>query len=341
MSSVDVIVPCYRYARFLRQCVRSVLDQADVSVRVLILDDASPDETPDVARRLVDEDSRVSYVRHTDNMGHINTYNEGIAWTASKYYLLLSADDYLLPGALGRSVSTMDQNPSVGFVFGNAIQCDQHGVFSPVKPFAQKGAPKGSCVMSGADFIKASGACNIVPTPTAVIRTELQKSSGGYKADLPHAGDMEMWFRLAARGDVGFVDSGQAVYRRHGTNMSSAYMEDCWLPDIQQRREALEHFFRESSGLLAELDGIKGDALESLSAETIGLASTAYNKGQPQLSEQLAELAADMNPGVKLSWKWRNLAIKKMIGPRIWRSLQNTRTLPQTLISKAIHKRQN
>ena len=52
MSSVDVIVPCYRYGHFLRDCVESVLAQAGPSVRVLIIDDASPDNTAEVASDL-------------------------------------------------------------------------------------------------------------------------------------------------------------------------------------------------------------------------------------------------------------------------------------------------
>ena len=52
MNSVDVIVPCYRYGRFLRECVESVLTQKGVDVRVLIIDDASPDNSGDVGTEL-------------------------------------------------------------------------------------------------------------------------------------------------------------------------------------------------------------------------------------------------------------------------------------------------
>lgn len=63
-SSVDVVVPCYRYGHFLRQCVESVLSQASVDVRVLIIDDASPDNTAEVASALASMDPRVYFVRH-------------------------------------------------------------------------------------------------------------------------------------------------------------------------------------------------------------------------------------------------------------------------------------
>ena len=108
MSSVDVIVPCYRYGHFLRGCVESALAQTGADVRVLIIDDASPDNTAEVATELAKEDSRVSFFRHAVNKGHIATYNEGIEWVSGDYMLLLSADDYLLPGALARAAELMD-----------------------------------------------------------------------------------------------------------------------------------------------------------------------------------------------------------------------------------------
>ncbi|WP_253075319.1 MULTISPECIES: glycosyltransferase [unclassified Bradyrhizobium] len=56
MSSVDVVVPCFRYGRFLRECVGSVLTQSGPELRVLIIDDASPDNTAEVAEELVCSD---------------------------------------------------------------------------------------------------------------------------------------------------------------------------------------------------------------------------------------------------------------------------------------------
>src|SRR5580692_6786433 len=111
LSRIDVIVPCYNYGRFLDQCVNSVLGQVGVDVRVLVIDDASPDNTAEIAAALAREDPRVNVVRHNKNKGHIKTYNEGIEWASADYMLLLSADDYLLPGALARATKLMNAHP--------------------------------------------------------------------------------------------------------------------------------------------------------------------------------------------------------------------------------------
>lgn len=120
MSQVDVIVPCYGYGHFLEECVDSVLAQEGVVVRVLILDDASPDRTAEVAAGLAAGDGRVAFRRHAANRGHIATYNEGLAWASSEYTLLLDADDVLTPGALLRAARLMDDHPEVGMCYGRA-----------------------------------------------------------------------------------------------------------------------------------------------------------------------------------------------------------------------------
>src|SRR6185295_4629726 len=89
MSSVSVIIPCYNYGRFLRQCLESVLTQEGPEVAVLIIDDASSDESAEVGGALARADGRVEFRRHDKNRGHIATYNEGLAWARGDYTVLL------------------------------------------------------------------------------------------------------------------------------------------------------------------------------------------------------------------------------------------------------------
>src|SRR5690349_3602871 len=116
--SVTVVIPCYNYGHFLPQLVHSVLTQADVSPRVVIVDDASPDGSGEVAERLAAGDDRVQVVRNEVNLGHIATYNVGLAQANTTYVALVSADDMLTPGALGRATALMEAYPSVGLVYG-------------------------------------------------------------------------------------------------------------------------------------------------------------------------------------------------------------------------------
>ncbi len=123
MTSVSVVIPCYNYGHFLENAVSSVLDdQEGVDVRILIIDDASPDSSADVAVKIAASDPRVEVVIHSTNKGHIATYNEGLLdWADGDYSVMLSADDWLTPGALQRATDLLDAHPGVGFVYGQSV----------------------------------------------------------------------------------------------------------------------------------------------------------------------------------------------------------------------------
>ena len=72
-STVDVLIPCYNYGRFLEASVGSVLQPDGPPVRVLIIDDCSTDDTPAIAAALAARHPNVSYRRHEKNAGHHNT----------------------------------------------------------------------------------------------------------------------------------------------------------------------------------------------------------------------------------------------------------------------------
>lgn len=333
MSSIDVIVPCYRYGQFLRECVQSVLSQSGLDIRVLIINDASPDNTADIAGDLLREDSRIRYLQHDTNKGHIYTYNEGIDWASSDYLLLLSADDYLLPGALQRAVALMERHHQVGLTFGNAVEIDPQGGKGLTNCLV---CQDGERILTGAEFIALSGPRNIVPTPTAVVRTALQKKVGGYRKELPHAGDMELWFRLATHGPVGFVESAQAVYRRHASNMSLSYAVQRYLPDLEQRKAALDCFFESCGPIVPNSVRLRRTMFYILALDAVGLASSAFNDGELVLADQLSAFAIRSCVEVKRSWAWAMLTCKRRMGPRMWQTLQPTANRMRRTVGAAV-----
>jgi glycosyltransferase involved in cell wall biosynthesis len=320
-NSVDVIVPCYRYGHFLTECVESVLQQAAVSVRVLIIDDASPDNTAEVGAELARRDARVTFHKHQANSGHIATFNEGIEWASADYMLLLSADDYLLPGGLERATALLEENPAAGFAFGGVVILDETGAKRSSRPLARRAAAANSLVLSGKEFVELSGASNIVPTPTAVVRTDLQKRLGGYRRELRHAGDMEMWLRFAAQGLVGYVDADQAVYRRHRKNMSDS---ENVLSDLQQRRMALDCFFQiYLNGSTREK--LKRRLLYDLGRQAVTQASGAFYAGDVGDSQELFQFGISVSPMARVSVASAKFACMRAIGAKRWGALRSLR----------------
>src|SRR5579859_1678433 len=331
MSSVSVVIPCYNYGHFLEEAVTSVLyDQAGVDVRVLIIDDASSDDSAEVAGKIAAREPRVELITHAANKGNVATYNEGLLeWADGDYCVLMSADDLLTPGALRRARDLLDAKPDVGFVYGRALW---------VKP----GAPlprartnvRGWSVWHGQRLIehRFRQAENHINSPEVVVRTSLQKRVGGYDARLPHAGDLEMWMRLAANADVGFIRGvDQAYYRIHQQNMSNAFSA---LKDLRQRRLVFQTVLDRYGEKLPDPDHLSALVHRALAREALWAAGRAYDRGRIRQTEfalrllgarpneeerdvgQLVAFASDCWPEVSRVPLCRTLQSRRHIGPR-------------------------
>jgi hypothetical protein len=186
---------------------------------------------------LAAEDSRVTLHRHSRNRGHVVTHNEGIDWAEAQSMLILSADDFLLPGSLARASALMDERTDVGLAHG---WWDTYQTGDAV-PRSVAG-PADFVIEDTADVLQRLARGNFIHTATAVVRTNLQKAIGGYRQDLPHAGDLEMWVRFALNGKIAKIQAPQAVYRRHAGNMSLGYDVEA---DMQQCIQAFRLHYGE------------------------------------------------------------------------------------------------
>jgi glycosyltransferase involved in cell wall biosynthesis len=331
MSSVSVVIPCYKYGHFLEDAVASVLDdQQGVDVRVLIIDDASPDDSAEVARRIAARDPRVEVIVHAANKGNIATFNEGLlVWAEGDYCGLLSADDRLAPGALRRARDLLDAHPNVGFVYGYAR-------------YVMDGAPlptartrvRGWSVWPGQWWLERRfrQAENPITSPEIIVRTSLQKRVGALDPQLPKAADMEMFMRLAANADVGYIRGvDQAFYRVHGQNMSKAVSA---LMDLRQRRLVFEVVLDRYGDRLSDTKRLSGIVHRQLGQEALWAAGRVYDRGRIRQTEiarrflgtavneeerdidELVAFASDCWPEVSRLPLYRTLESRKRIGPR-------------------------
>ena len=154
------------------------------------------------------------------------------------------------------------------------------------------------------------------------MRTSLQKRVGGYDARLPHAADMEMWLRLAANADVGFIRGvDQAYYRLHEQNMRKAFSA---LMDLRERRLVFETVLERYGERLPEATGLSELVRRALAREAVWAAGRAYDRGgtgQDSVDELVA-FALDCWPGVSRLPLYRTLELRKSIGPRAMLGVQ-------------------
>jgi glycosyltransferase involved in cell wall biosynthesis len=308
---MSVAVPCYNYGNYLPQCIDSIRSQEGVDVRILIIDDASPDGSGAICQQLADDLPEVECLIHPTNQGHLTTFSDGAAWANGLGFTLLSADDMLAPGALLRSAGVLLANPEVGLVFGD-VQ-----TFADVPPPPITGDHT-TTVYAGHDWMRrrCETAQNNVFSPEVVLRSTVQQRIGGYHPTLQHTSDFHMWLRAASLSDVAHIGGvTHAFYRQHGSNMSSAHFGIA-SRDLEQRRRALGVFFSED-WLSPELRrSLQSAAMRALARDAAEQASRILDeRGANADSDALIDFAVETDPSITRRPAGLGFALRRRVGP--------------------------
>jgi glycosyltransferase involved in cell wall biosynthesis len=217
---VSFIVPCYNLAEFLSDCISSILAQTYEDFEILIMDDCSPDHTPQVAKSF--RDPRVRYVRNETNLGNIGNYNKAICLARGKYVWLISADDRLRrPYVLEKYVVVMDDHPEVGYAFCPAVVL-QDGEETGVHPSTAPGTR--NAIFKGRDFVRRLLEEQCVFASAGMVRKECYERVSFFPSDLPYAGDWYLWCMFAFHYDVAYFAEPMVNRRMHDRNLTKFFM---------------------------------------------------------------------------------------------------------------------
>lgn len=131
---ISVIIPAYNYARSLRRAAESVIAQLDSRTELLIIDDGSTDETPDVLEGLArDYPGQLRSIRQV-NSGLAAVRNKGIALAGGDYLVFLDADDEMVGGSLSKLLEHITENPAARMVIGGHFSIHDSGRIDEHRP---------------------------------------------------------------------------------------------------------------------------------------------------------------------------------------------------------------
>jgi len=216
---VSFIVPCYKLAHVLPECVHSILSQTFGDFEVLVMDDCSPDHTPEVARSF--KDPRVIHVRNETNLGHLRNYNKGIGLARGSYLWLISADDILRrPYVVERYARLMEARPEVGYAFCPAVKLVDGKDSEVMASFAHGDR---DTVFRGRDFLHKLALGDCVAAPAGMVRRTCYENLSLFPLDLPYAGDWFLWCLFALHYDVAYFAEPMVCHRWHAQNMFKAH----------------------------------------------------------------------------------------------------------------------
>jgi glycosyltransferase involved in cell wall biosynthesis len=321
---VTVCIPTYNRSGLLREALKSVLEQSLADIEVIVLDNASTDDTPDVIASL--RDSRLHHVRNETNIGHLANISLGFHVGEAPLVMVLPDDDLMLPGNLERKVAILDEQPNVDVVHSanDFIHIAPNG---RTRVEAYYGGGKTDRIEKGEEALRRL--LTAIPPywinfPTAVVRRSIVDDDVRLDPSDGHASDLGLALRLVRRADrVAYIAEPLVSSRVHpeaenvnmGINEFDSGVYKATLKWLEDRNELKRRFLRQFGDGLRDLDDIHAGIHRASRVESVWIARRKVDGAQsiaekwsvvreavrrePSLlpSRELTEILSELLPG--------------------------------------------
>lgn len=249
---VSVVLASYNHESFILEAMNSVLGQSLENLELIVVDDASTDQTAELARSI--KDPRVRVFCNAANRGR-HPRNMGLWLARGSYIALQNSDDVWLPEKLAVQLQAMQTNAELVACFSGVQLIDEGGQLLDAGPFP---APFRFFNGSREAWLQAFFFGNFVALPTALVRRDAMRAVGGFTRSLFQLSDMDLWMRLASRGDLIMLEQATvrcrilADKRNLSADRPNTRRRNAW-----EFGRMLNHYVRPP--LLAQMPAIFGD----------------------------------------------------------------------------------
>lgn len=208
---VSIITITYNREAFIRQAIDSVLAQTFKDWEMIIIDDASTDNTERIVKTYIDGESRIKYFKNKVNLGIAKTRNRGLELARGIYIAPLDSDDtWLDQNKLQKQVEFLDINKDYCMLGGGIMRIDAESrhikkILYPVYDSLIR---------------KIILQFNPFPQSTLLYRKDVALSCGGYSTDYTICDDYDLWLKMGLKGKFTNIPQVLAGYRVHGGNIT-------------------------------------------------------------------------------------------------------------------------
>ncbi len=216
---VSVAIPLYNNERFIAETIESVLCQSMPDFELLIYDDASTDNSLEIARSYTD--NRIRIVTSDSNLGPEGNWNRSISDVRGKWVKLVCGDDILYPECLERQVEIAERPENAGI---SLVSCQRTIIDAEGKTLIKKVNFIDGGRKEPSDLVRkmVRMGTNIMGEPVCgLYPSVLIGKTRGYSARIPYTIDLEYWVQLLRLGDLWMIDEPLCAFRISNASWSS------------------------------------------------------------------------------------------------------------------------
>lgn len=222
---VSVVIPNYNDSHYIGQTIETVLNQTYSNIELIVVNDGSTDNSAKIIRSYEKKDSRLKFINRRTNKGTNYTVNEGIQNTTGKYFIGISANDYILPTFIESCVTQLVEHPDVTVAltdiqFLNTLNSQIRNYrFIPNASESIKILPNKLPYFYHRSFLKMHGM-------NTLVATELVKKNGGFQNAVASLADWYLITNIAFTGGVVYIPKSLIVCREIPNSYSLRMAKD-------------------------------------------------------------------------------------------------------------------
>lgn len=287
---VSVCVPTYNRAAYLAQSLESILRQTFTDFELIVVDNASTDETPAAVAGFAD--ARLRYYRNATNIGQISNINRAMALASGEYISICHDDDLYAPDILRREVQVMSDHPGVVLVHTAVWLLSDSGAVRGV----HRVSPSDYLVKGREAFLRYLAFSHDIVFSTVMVRRLYYERIGNFNPRYQCA-DFEMWLKLALHGDIAYLAEPLAVSRIHPSSATSKMTAARWFGEYFEIFDRAVEEGRASIGDLPLLsEGLRARARRHQARRARIEVASCIAAGNYAAASQYIEAAGQMDP---------------------------------------------
>ena len=220
-AKITALIPTYQRPELLRRAMLSVLGQSYTNLQLSIFDNASGKDTKNTVTSLSENDYRVKYHCHSNNIGALENFRHAFKSIDTPYFSILSDDDFLARDFYKDAIDVLDKNPETMFVILNIFRIDENSNL-----IAHKESTNTLTFFSGREGFDEIHSGKIPQTWTSMVfRKELASIYDEMNDDNDLGSDMRFLFRIASRYDYAYLSKPGAFFTEHSESASASFKE--------------------------------------------------------------------------------------------------------------------